>query len=70
MLAYWRVQVGVYVHEDQAAQVLGPRFGGRPVKDVLDEPGYVHSCLAAAPFISMTVWMRATRELPLAATLE
>jgi len=58
---------GMYVHEDAAEQVLGPRYANRDPRQVVADPQYMKDVLAAGPRMGMTFMLMAARDLPLEA---
>ncbi|GBF89096.1 hypothetical protein Rsub_01813 [Raphidocelis subcapitata] len=56
---------GVYLHEARAAEVLGPKGGGRGAEGVLASNDYFEDLLAAGPLVGMTLMAVASRPLPL-----
>uniref|UniRef100_A0A7S0WP52 Uncharacterized protein n=1 Tax=Chlamydomonas leiostraca TaxID=1034604 RepID=A0A7S0WP52_9CHLO len=57
---------GVYVHEQQAREVLGPRWGDTTPRTALFSDAYWQDVLAAGPQMGMTFMLAAARDVPVA----
>ncbi|KAI8474909.1 MAG: hypothetical protein J3K34DRAFT_98181 [Monoraphidium minutum] len=56
---------GAYVHEQQASDVLGPKWAGRGAAEVLGSGEYFDDLLAAGPLVGLTLMAITSRQLPL-----
>lgn len=56
---------GLYVHEDDTAKLLGPKWAGLPAKQVLGDPQYYKDVLEAGPLVGMTMMAIVSKPLNL-----
>ncbi|KIY99503.1 hypothetical protein MNEG_8456 [Monoraphidium neglectum] len=56
---------GLYVHEQHAAETLGPKWAGKAAEEVLADESYFDDLISAGPLVGMTLLAVTSRELPL-----
>ncbi len=58
----------LYTHEDKTASLLGPRWGGRDPRLVLQDPAYYQDLIDKGPDVGASLVVTTTRPLPVEET--
>ncbi|KAG1670838.1 hypothetical protein FOA52_003429 [Chlamydomonas sp. UWO 241] len=60
----------MYVHEDKAHELLGPKYGGKDPRDVIASEQYAADIMRGGPLMGMSFMITAARDIPIADAID